>query len=74
MPHAAVPVRWEIAEDQGFSNIARKGEALARPELGGGPDERVTDLAHDVSLRFFAFSIAPSQPSREVAAPVDLLG
>jgi len=34
MPQAIVPVAWEVAEDQGFTHIIRRGEALARPELG----------------------------------------
>lgn len=34
MPKRAVPVRWEVAEDDRFSRIAATGEALARPELG----------------------------------------
>lgn len=33
MPHAAVPVGWEVSEDAGFTRVVRKGEALARPEL-----------------------------------------
>ena len=33
MPHAAVPVGWEVSEDARFTRIARKGETLARPEL-----------------------------------------
>jgi alkaline phosphatase D len=33
MPAMAVPVRWEVAEDQRFARLARSGEAIARPEL-----------------------------------------
>ncbi|WP_211314348.1 alkaline phosphatase D family protein [Sphingomonas fennica] len=33
MPAAHVPVRWEVAEDQGFARVVRKGEATALPEL-----------------------------------------
>lgn len=38
-PHAGLdpvpyPVRWQVAEDEGFRRIADQGEALARPELG----------------------------------------
>jgi len=33
MPHAAVPVSWEVSEDERFTRVVRKGEALARPEL-----------------------------------------
>ena len=34
MPMRPFAVRWEVAEDEGFSRIARAGEAIARPELG----------------------------------------
>jgi alkaline phosphatase D len=33
IPFAAVQVGWEVAEDERFSRIVRKGVALARPEL-----------------------------------------
>lgn len=33
-PDAPVPVRWEVADDEAFRRIARRGEALASPELG----------------------------------------
>lgn len=34
MPMVAVPVLWEVAEDECFSRIVQAGEAVARPELG----------------------------------------
>ncbi|NYT40769.1 alkaline phosphatase D family protein [Sphingomonas sp. R-74633] len=34
MPMAAVPVRWEVAEDARFARIVQSGAAVARPELG----------------------------------------
>lgn len=34
MPMLAVPVRWDVAEDERFSRIVRAGEDMARPELG----------------------------------------
>jgi alkaline phosphatase D len=34
MPNRAVPVSWEIARDERFNAVARRGETLARPELG----------------------------------------
>jgi alkaline phosphatase D len=36
MPHSApvaLPVRWEVAQDEGFRRIAAKGSAVATPEL-----------------------------------------
>ncbi len=34
MPAAPVPVRWDVAEDDGFVRVVQSGETLARPELG----------------------------------------
>lgn len=34
MPSAPVPVRWEVGTDRGLSNVVRRGEAVARPEMG----------------------------------------
>ncbi|PZU08054.1 alkaline phosphatase D family protein [Sphingomonas sp.] len=34
MPPADVPVRWEVAEDEGFARIARSGTARAEPGWG----------------------------------------
>lgn len=33
MPAQRVPVRWEVAADEGFNRIVRRGETLAVPEL-----------------------------------------
>lgn len=33
MPMRPVAVRWEVAEDERFTRVARAGEAVARPEL-----------------------------------------
>lgn len=34
MPHRKVAVRWEVAEDERFRRIVRRGTAVASPELG----------------------------------------
>lgn len=34
MPNAAVRVQWEVATDEGFGDVVRKGSALAMPQLG----------------------------------------
>lgn len=44
MPALAVPVEWEVAEDDGFRTIAQKGTALARPELGHAVHVEVAGL------------------------------
>ncbi|WP_201760528.1 MULTISPECIES: alkaline phosphatase D family protein [unclassified Nonomuraea] len=33
MPRSPVPVRWEVAEDDGMRKVVRRGVATARPEL-----------------------------------------
>lgn len=33
MPAAAVAVAWEVSENESFTRVVRKGEAVARPEL-----------------------------------------
>src|SRR5690606_3553400 len=33
MPTARVPVAWEVAEDEHFSRVVRRGEAMAIPEM-----------------------------------------
>jgi len=33
LPNDPIPVRWELARDEGFRSIVRSGEALARSEL-----------------------------------------
>ncbi len=34
MPMKAVPVQWQVAEDERFTRIVHSGEEMARPELG----------------------------------------
>ncbi len=34
MPNEAVAVQWEVATDESFGNVVRKGTALAMPQLG----------------------------------------
>ncbi|MBM0170367.1 alkaline phosphatase D family protein [Altererythrobacter sp. C41] len=34
MPMQAVPVQWQVAEDEHFTRIVHSGEEMARPELG----------------------------------------
>lgn len=56
MPSQPVPVKWEVATDRGFSNIARKGEAIARPEMGHAVHVEVEGLepGRDYFYRFIA--------------------
>lgn len=44
MPAVLVPVRWEVAEDEGFASIVASGEAIARPELAHAVHVEVSGL------------------------------
>jgi len=44
MPAQPVDVSWEVAADAGFKTIARKGTAIARPELGHSVHVEVAGL------------------------------
>ncbi|WP_430382553.1 alkaline phosphatase D family protein [Streptomyces sp. P10-4] len=47
MPDAVFPVAWEIAEDERFRRVARRGTAEARPELGHSVHVDVRGLRPD---------------------------
>ena len=44
MPPYLVPVTWEVAEDEGFRRIVRRGVERATPELGHSVHAEVTGL------------------------------
>jgi alkaline phosphatase D len=44
MPAQPVPVDWEVATDRGFGTVVRKGQAVARPELGHSVHVEVAGL------------------------------
>lgn len=56
MPSQPVPVKWEVATDRGFANVAQKGEAIARPEMGHAVHVEVEGLqpGRDYFYRFIA--------------------
>lgn len=62
MPQVAVPVGWEVAEDEGFSRVVRKGETLARPELGHSVHVEVSGLRPHRHY-WYRFSVAGSDVS-----------
>jgi alkaline phosphatase D len=43
-PRLAVPLRWEVAHDEGFRQVAAKGSAIATPELAHSVRVNVTGL------------------------------
>ena len=71
MPMLAVPVRWEVAEDEAFSAIVRRGETLARPELGHSVHVEVAGLRarRPYWYRFHVDGQSPSPVGRVRTAP-----
>ena len=61
MPKRAVPVRWELANDEGFAQVVQHGEVLAVPELAHSLRVRVAGLRPGRSY-FYRF-IAGGQAS-----------
>jgi alkaline phosphatase D len=47
LPPEALPVRWEVARDARFLDLARRGETLAAPELGHSVHVDITGLEPD---------------------------
>jgi hypothetical protein len=70
MPMATVPVGWEVARDPQFRQIAQKGSALARPELGHSVHVEVSGLeaGREYWYRFHAGDEV-SQVGRTKTAP-----
>ena len=56
MPEEPIRTSWEVATDEGFSNIVREGAALAVPQLGHSVHVEVTGLkpGHSYFYRFHA--------------------
>ena len=56
MPNEPVSVRWEVATDEAFGNVVRKGAALAMPQLGHSVHVEVDGLKphHWYFYRFHA--------------------
>ena len=70
MPAEAVPVGWEVAEDEAFHRIVRTGIALARPELAHSVHVEVEGLRsqHRYWYRFVVDGI-PSDTGTVRTAP-----
>ncbi|MBO9715381.1 MAG: alkaline phosphatase D family protein [Pseudoxanthomonas sp.] len=62
MPAVRVPVRWEVAEDEGFRRVVRQGEAIAMPELGHSVHVEVEGLRPHRHY-WYRFALAGSDAS-----------
>ncbi|MFN3522106.1 MAG: alkaline phosphatase D family protein [Phenylobacterium sp.] len=72
LPPEALPVGWELAEDEGFKRIVAKGRALARPELGHSVHVEPAGLepAREYFYRFsFSGALSPVGRTRTAPAP-----
>jgi alkaline phosphatase D len=71
MPLVAIPVRWEVAEDEGFTRIVQSGEAVARPELAHSVHVEVEGLQprRPYWYRFIADRTVDSPVGRVRTAP-----
>ena len=60
MPTDIVPVRWEIASDDGMQQVIRQGESPARPELAHSVHVEVAGLqpAREYWYRFYVGGVA----------------
>jgi alkaline phosphatase D len=72
MPPLKVPVYWEIAEDEDFGEVERRGEVFARPELAHSVhvEVRGLDPDHEYFYRFRAgFELSPTGRTKTAPAP-----
>lgn len=72
MPHESMPVLWQVARDEQFRNIVKRGEALAAPERAHSVHVEVTGLEPDrwYFYRFLAGGEAsPTGRTRTFPAP-----
>ncbi|WP_114855013.1 alkaline phosphatase [Brachybacterium sp. YJGR34] len=58
MPLRPVSVRWEVATDEEFGQIAARGTALAQPELAHAVHPRVEGL-DPATAHFYRFRVGP---------------
>ncbi|HZX25772.1 MAG TPA: alkaline phosphatase D family protein [Telluria sp.] len=69
-PRVAVPVRWEVADDEGFRRIVGKGATIAVPELAHSVHVDVKGLAPDRWYFYrFLYGDAVSPVGRTRTAP-----
>lgn len=72
MPPRRVPVRWQVAEDEGFARVVRSGTAAADPVAGHSVHVEVSGLrpARSYFYRFVADGVAsPVGRTRTAPAP-----
>lgn len=70
MPNRKVPVRWEVAEDEGFRRVARRGKSFATPEVAHSVHAEVEGLRPGREY-YYRFKVGPetSPVGRTKTAP-----
>jgi alkaline phosphatase D len=74
-PKLAVPLRWEVAHDEGFRNIVARGRVVATPELAHSVRVNATGLqpARWYWYRFIhGDAVSPAARTRTAPAAVDM--
>ena len=72
MPAKTIPVQWEVAEDERFTRVVRRGEAQAAPEMGHSVHVELEGLrpGRDYFYRFRAEgSVSPAGRTRTAPLP-----
>jgi alkaline phosphatase D len=71
MPSRKVPVHWEVARDEGFRQVVRRGMFLTAPDLGHSVHVDVTGLASG-SCYYYRLRVQPdiSPTARPRTEPV----
>ncbi|MEZ5708053.1 MAG: alkaline phosphatase D family protein [Blastomonas sp.] len=73
MPLSALPVGWEVAEDEGFRTVVASGEELARPELGHSVHVELTGLKPGRAY-FYRFTVGGDRSLRGMAKTLPPMG
>ncbi|MER2091129.1 MAG: alkaline phosphatase D family protein [Saccharopolyspora rectivirgula] len=76
MPNKAIPVQWEIAEDERFKRVVQRGETEAVPELGHSVHVELSGLQphREYFYRFRAAgSLSPVGRTRTTPAPTAMV-
>lgn len=72
VPDVRVPVRWQVAKDDGFRRVVRQGRTYAVPELAHSVHVELAGLASDRDY-FYRFqvgdAVSPTGRSRTMPAP-----
>ncbi len=76
MPDQVIDVEWEVADDEGFANVVRRGLSAARPESAHSVHVELTGLRPDAAY-FYRFRaggfLSPAGRTRTAPQPDSLV-